>query len=384
MNKRIAVIVMLLITILSGCWGAEEPERMLYIHGLGVDYKDGKYEVYAQIIDFSTTANTEQAPNNEVQAEVGHATGDTMDEAIFELYHTMDQKAFWGFLSYIIFSEEALKNANVNPVIDTLTRYRETRYQIWVYGTKEPIEDLLLITPIINKAIMLSQLGDPKNSYVQESFIKPVNLRMLIIGLNEPNHEMPIPFVSISNKWKSEEGPKDATSYSGVGVLSPNEFKGFIPAKKVRGLQWMSNETKRGEITVKIESSEEIFITVVVDKIKVKVEPIVRKEEVTFDIDVSMNAQVSDFEGNVTNDEIRKKVVKEVKKEIKDTYEEALKNDIDIYRLSEHVYRKNLKEWKKIQKDGKVELTEDSIRNLTVKINRFKSERKSYKETIKK
>ncbi len=29
----------LLVILLSGCWGHNEPERMLYTHGLGIDYE---------------------------------------------------------------------------------------------------------------------------------------------------------------------------------------------------------------------------------------------------------------------------------------------------------------------------------------------------------
>ena len=52
----------------------------------------------------------------------------------------------------------------------------------------------------------------------------------------------------------------------------------------------------------------------------------------------------------MSEDEISKKIIKEVKKEIRTTYKEALTKDIDIYRLSEQLYRENVKVWKKIEK----------------------------------
>ncbi|MEK4759661.1 Ger(x)C family spore germination protein [Viridibacillus sp. FSL E2-0187] len=384
MNKRILIIAVILSALLSGCWDVDEPERMLYIHGVGVDFKDGEYEVYAQIIDFTNTAKTEQPVTNPVQSEVGNAKGKTIDEAIFKLYHSIDQKVFWGFFSFIIFSEEALKDGRANPIIDNFLRYRETRYQIWMYGTNDSIQDLLLATPIINKALILSKLGDPENSYEQESFIKPINFRELIIGLNEPNHEMAIPFISVNKHWETEQKETNTISLSGVGLLSPKEFKGYLPADKIRGLQWMTKETKRGEVTVQIDSNDSVEFTVVVDKLKVKVKPIVRKNDVKFDVDIKMNVTVSEFHGDVSSDEIRREVIKEVEKEIRGTYEEALNHNTDIYRLSEYLYRKDFKAWKKLQKDGKVALTEHSIQNIKVEIRKLKSQRKSSKETIEK
>lgn len=247
MNKGILILVIMLTTLLTGCWDVNAPERMLYIHGMGLDYKDGKYEVYAQIVDFTNTAKNEQPVTNVPQAEVGHASGKTINEAVFNLYHSMDEQVFWGFFSYVILSEEVLKNGRSNQIIDAFIRYRETRYQIWVYGTKDPVNDILLTTPNINKSIILSKLGNPENSYEQESFIKPINFRTLIIGLNEPNHEIGIPFVTIKD-WETEKETKNEADLLGVGILSPKEFKGFIPAEKSRGLQWMTNDTKRGKL----------------------------------------------------------------------------------------------------------------------------------------
>ncbi|MFF2753638.1 Ger(x)C family spore germination protein [Psychrobacillus sp. NPDC058041] len=382
MKKKIIAILILVIIFLSGCWDVKEPERMLYIYGLGVDYKDGKYDVYAQIVDFSNIAKSEQPNTEAIQAAVGHATGKTMDEAIFELYHSMDQKLFWGDLTYLILTEEVLKNGHANQTINTFVRYRETRYRTWVYGTKDSVKDIMLITPILNRSMSLSKIADPLNSYQQESLVEPINFRKMIIRLNEPSHEVSIPLVSIKENWETEKETEKAASINGVAVISPNELKGFITGKKVRGLQWMTNETERGEITVKLDSSNDNYLTVALDKIKVKVTPDIENNKVKFEIDIKMDVTVSGFQESLTEDEIRKAVKKEVTKEIEETYKEALKNDIDIYRLSEYVYRYNIKKWKEIQKDGKVDLTKDSIRNITVNISKVDSGRKSFKKTI--
>ena len=69
---------------------------------------------------------------------MAYARGNTMDEALFKLYHSIDQKVFWGHFSYLVVSEEAMKNIKFSPVIDSFIRYRETRYKVWMYTTKDP------------------------------------------------------------------------------------------------------------------------------------------------------------------------------------------------------------------------------------------------------
>lgn len=371
---------MLVLTILSGCWDQNEPERMLYILGIGVDYKDGKYEIYAQIVDFANTAKSEQPSSDAVQAEIGYSSGDTMDEAIFELYHSMDQKVFWGHFSYLVVSEEVIKQVKFSSVIDSFIRYRETRYKIWTYATKDSVQEVLLLRPVLNKSITLSKLVDPENSFKQESFIEPVNIRKLIIEMDEPNYEAMIPYITVEENWESMNESIKAPVFSGVGVMTPTGFKGFISGDKARGIQWMTNETKRGQVTFKLDGGN--YFTMIIEKVKVKVEPIVEQGGVEFDIDVNLEATVSIIGENITTNHIQKEIKKEVEKEIMVTYEEALKKDIDIYHFSEKLYRQNLKVWKRYQKDGELELNQDSIRNLTVNITRLDSDRKSYKKTI--
>lgn len=383
-HKMLLFVIMCCVVFLSGCWDEHAPERMYYLHSVGVDYKEDKYKVYYQIIDFAKVAKSEQPAAGAIQAEVGSATGRTLEEALFKLYRSMDERVYWGHLTYLVYSEDLLKNVEINTAIDIFNRYRDTRYQTWVYFTKEPVKDILLTTPILNKGITLSKLGDPKNSYSQESFVEPIDFRKLIIRLNEPSHEVAVPLIALKENWETEQEKNKITFLKGVGITTPNSFKGYLEEEQAYGLQWMTEETERGEVTVKVEADEGHYYTVVLNKLKVKVKSIVENGKVQFDIRIKMNAVVSAFPGNAKRSDIQKAVIEEVKKEVMDTYNVALEKDIDIYRLSEYLYRQNVRVWKEKQKDGKIPLTEESIRSLTVELTKLSSGRKNFTETIDK
>lgn len=380
-HKRISLLILIILNlILTGCWNQTEPERLLYVHGLGIDYKDEEFQVYVQIIDFASTAKLSQPTRSRSQSEVGHGAGKTMDEAIFKLYNSVDRRVYWGHLSYIVFSEDALVAGAVNPVVDTFIRFRDTRYEVQLYGTDDSVKNVLLTIPIINTAITLSKLGDPRSSFVQNSFIHPTTMRTLIIGLDEPGHDMTIPYVTIKENWESVDQKSQVTDLAGFGILTPKEFKGFITHDKARGLQWMTNKSKRIEVSVKSEENEKNRQSLIINGVKKKVKPKVVGSEVTFAIDVSFDIAVSSVQGKTTYGKLIKEVEAQVEKEIRETYEEGLKVDADVYRLSEYLYRKDLKSWKRLQKEGKVELSEESIDSINVQVRRVKSGRKSLTE----
>jgi spore germination protein KC len=373
-----------LTTLLAGCWDITEPQRMYYINAVGVDYENDEYIVYLQVINFADVAKSIQPSATVAPAEVGRATGKTIEEAIYKLYRSSDQEIFWGHMRYMIFSEQAMENEHIIPVIDTFIRFRDTRYQIWVYCTKNPVEDILLVTPILRNSLSSSKLSNPINPTEQETFIEPKDLRDVVIGLNEPSYEVTIPYVSIKDDWETDEEQVEETYFSGVGVLSKDGFKGFVQDTAARGSQWMHNYTNRGEITFQLNTSDQEELTVSIEKIHVNVEPLVKQEAVTFEVKLRINATINGFKGKVTEQELKELIVKEVKKEIQETYKEGLKLDVDIYRLSEYLYRDNVKAWKKLEKDGKIPLSEDSISKIDVDVAKINPGRKTFTETIKK
>ncbi|SOC15901.1 Ger(x)C family germination protein [Ureibacillus xyleni] len=374
------ILLFWLCTILSGCWDLKEVERMFYIHGLGVDYKDGLYEITFQLISFSNVAKTEQVNQDVIQSEVSTAKGKTPDEAIFDLYHAIDEVVYWGHLQFIVFSDEVLKEKRLDPVINMITRFRDTRYQTWVYSTDKSIEDFLLVTPLLKRSITLTKLADPLNSYDQASFVKPITLRQLIIELNEPNHEARMPAIKLKEDWKTQKGPDKSVEFEGYGVVSKLGFKGFIKDDDAHGIQWVMEETKRGQITTTTKGNQDL--TIIIQNVKPKIIPIVNGDSVKFDIDVRLTGSLNDFIGDLKSDEIKEVIRKKVAEEILVSYKAALEKNIDIYRLSEVLYRDNVKLWKKIHKDGIIPLTEDSIRNINIKVEKLDTGRKSFEDTI--
>lgn len=369
--------------LLSGCWDVTEPQRMYYVHGVGVDFKDNQYEVFLQLINFADVAKTESMNTQAAKAEIGRAKGKNLEEAIYKLYRSIDQEVFWGHMAYLVLTEEAMKSEHAISVIDSFLRFRETRYQMYIHCTQEPLEEILLISPILDKSLPNSKLTSPLKTGFVEAYIEPVTFRNLILELNEPSHEAALPLISINKEWKdSEKESEKETHLQGLGILSKDGFKGMIKGDKARGTQWMKKHTTRGDLTFKLDSSEE-YLTVDLEKRDFEIKPIVKGNEVQFEIDIQVNATVNGFKGKVTSDEVRKGIIKELTKEIKTTYEAGLNLDVDIYRLSEYLYRDNVKAWKRLEKDGKVPLTKDSISKINVTVNKINPGRKTFQETIK-
>lgn len=370
------------IFLLAGCWDSNEKERMFYIHALGIDFVDGEYEVYMQIINFSNVAKSEQPTQNALQSNVNSAKGKTPDEGIFKLYNSIDEQVYWGHLTFVVFSEEALKQGKMNGVLNLLTRFVDTRYNVWLYCTDSSITDVLLLPTLLQRSITLTKLADPNNSFEQNSYIEPINIRRIILELNEPNYEAIVPFVTINKDWKSQKGDVQSAKFDGFSIIDKKTMKGVIRGDKARGHQWVAYRTNRSPVTVKIPEQENDYMTAVITGFNIKIEPIVKNDSVKFDIKIDTNAYLNSFSHSVKPEKVKEAIKKQIKEEILTTYNESLKMDADIYRLSESLYRKDVKAWKKLSSNGKVKLTEDSIRNIQITINKLGAGRRDFIDTL--
>lgn len=178
LKKKLAVVLMLPL-LLSACWDNNEIDKVLYIHALGVDYKEGEYQVYAQLINIGGLGRSEGGGGIQTSpSTVGMGKGNTVDSAVFDFYKNVPQRIFWGHLSSMVFTEDALKQQNiVLSAMDVINRYRETRYTVWISSTNSSIRDLLNTFPILGISPMFTRLSDPRTSYEQSSFVEPKDFK---------------------------------------------------------------------------------------------------------------------------------------------------------------------------------------------------------------
>ncbi|MFJ7745742.1 Ger(x)C family spore germination protein [Peribacillus sp. NPDC097295] len=361
--------VLVLVIILSGCWDSNEPERLVYAHGVGIDYKNGKVVIHLQIINLQGLAKTEAGgdPSSSNASDVGVGTGDTLEEAIFDLYHTSDRRVYWGHLSFVIFSDEALKAGGFKKTVDFLDRYRETRYRIYFYMTKGSIEEAMLVSPIENISLAFSKLSDPEGNYKQSSFIPPIDLREIIIDMDEPSYFVPIPFLKITNQWSGQKEKKKDLLLDSIAIISENKIKTILPTRVMKGGRLVNKNFVRDSVTLFPGTKRDT--SVIVYEKKTKMTPVIEKDgKVRFHIKMKLKASIETMQKDTSSKEYEKELKRILKKEIRYTYQYTQEKKVDLYRFSEILYRKDIKKWKEIQKNGDIPLEDDTIKSIKIEV----------------
>lgn len=358
------VSLLLFLTIISGCWDINESDRMDYVYSIGVDYEDSNVIVHLQLVNLSSLGTPEITSEDESRAVIATASANTISEAVHEIYQSAQQRLYLGHNTSIILTEAALKNGKLKEAIDLANRFPETQYRMNVFATKDNIPDLFEVTTIFQGSPILTRVTDLENIYEQSSRIKNLSLRELIIHLDEPNYEAKIPVIAAEkNVWKTEDEDLIMMKDIGVALVTSNDVKGFLINDDIKGLRW-TVKSDRNNVTIYEDDNPVGELIVVRPKQKYTIHE--QGDKVQFELSINARAMINEIMQDISEKKIIKLIEQQIKEEVMRTYTEALKYDADIYQLSEKVYRRKLKTWQKLNIDGTIPLTEDS---LTVKVN---------------
>ncbi len=366
MNRIVCWMLIVVITMnLSGCWDSKDIQELQYITGLGVDYKDDKYIIYGQVMSFSGVAKQEGSQTVPTPVWVVKGSGKTVVTAMNDVYRKANQSIYWGHIGVVIYTENVLKKG-INKVNDGLLRFQQIRETVWVYGTNEPIEQILLVTSIFGSPYQTS-LYSPKEVYKIRSLLPPLRVQRFYVDYNEPGMTVKLPLIKIKkNIWKAETEERSTAKLSGVYLLKNKKLKGILSEKEMMGLRWVTEETIRSPLLLKVNDDLDLVVSIM--RPKVKIMPIFENGDVRFDMKLKFKANVTYMNVEVTLDKLKKEIKKKIHSEIMESFKYGLEKGVDVYNLEQIVYRKDIKQWKKLFENKNYKLSSESINSIDIHV----------------
>ena len=169
------ILSVLSLALLSGCWDTKDIQDIQYISAMGIDYQNGQYVIYVQVTSFAGVAKQEGLEPKPTPVWVAKGRGDTLNEAMNDIYKRSNQYVYWAHVQLIIFSESLLKHGLVN-VNDPILRFQQIRETTWLYGTDDSLEKILFVNSLFGSSVQTS-IFNPKDIYKLRSFVEPIRIQ---------------------------------------------------------------------------------------------------------------------------------------------------------------------------------------------------------------
>ncbi|QAY65851.1 Ger(x)C family spore germination protein [Paenibacillus protaetiae] len=355
--------------LLPGCGNSRDIQNLAYVTALGMDYVNGKYMSYVQVLNFTNIAKSENVElGKKIPIWIGAADGETVSGSLADITTTSQIPLFWGHLKVIVVTENMIKHG-LRDIYSTLNRGRDVRYNILVYGTKEDIPKLLTQTSLFNLSPLDTILFTGAQLGSQKTYLLPLKGHRGISNMNETGNPGYLPSISLSpENWSEDKKSKDMFQISGAYFFTKTKYKNWMSLGDLKGIRWMNRHLEQTPLQVPAEGQYKAVLTVVNPRSKIK--PIVKGSDVQFDIHLDVKSTLTELVEDVPFGQLEKEAAQAIEKEIRETYKKALSKECDPFQLGEALYRQNPSLYNKLSANGETFfLQPDSLRHVIATVH---------------
>ncbi len=389
------IIVILIISLTSGCWNRRELSDLSIAMALGVDKDGNDYLVTAQIInpgEIATEMNTTRTSVTSYSAK-----GSTVFEALRKLTKQSPRKIYLAHTRTIVFGED-LAREGIAKALDFFSRDHEFRTDFYILVARgaKATDVLNILTPLekIPANKIYSSLQTSEEAWASTH---AVQLDELISKLVSKGNNPVLTGILI--KGDIEEGnkllnveqvePSAFLLIDSLGVFRGDKLVGWLDMSESIGFNHITDNVKSTLIVVPCPDGGKIGFEVTSAKPKIKAnvidgEPKIDVEnfvegfidEVQCDIDLSKTESIYEVE-KILSDEIKRKMDRAVEKTQKD-----LKSD--VFGFGEAVHRADPKAWNELKEDWNKEFENLEVNiKVTTRIRRLGTITDSFQEEAK-
>ncbi|WP_276736423.1 Ger(x)C family spore germination protein [Bacillus sp. (in: firmicutes)] len=367
-RKRVLAILMLLsVIVLPGCWDKRELTDLAIISAIGIDRtNEGNYVLHLQIINPGNVAGGLQGggAGDRPPVSVYSIEGDNMTEALRKASMKVSRRLYFAHTNLVVISEKLAKEEGLDFVLDNLdrdTEFRTTATIVVAHKTKA--ENIVkILTPIdkipsnkVNKTLDFTeaQYGRVVKTNIQDvlktlatNTRAPVIPGYMMIGDDKKG-------ISMENTQATD--PKAILQADGLAIFNKSgHLKYWIEDDESVGAVWLMNKVQHTFINADWDKTKDA-VSLQVTHQATKLVPEMRNGRPRMHVHVTVEGIIDavKYPFQLSNPKelaaIEKALNKELEKEINNTVKKIKKNKIDFIGFGDTIYRKYPKQWEKMK-----------------------------------
>ncbi|MCY9693834.1 Ger(x)C family spore germination protein [Paenibacillus alginolyticus] len=355
--KRILPIV-LIASLLSGCWGRKEVNDIAIVTATGIDLSDNGLIRVTLLLAvprlFGTTSAGGGGGESKLETSAGWIVsekGETVMDAYRKFQGTLPRKIFFSHNRVIVIGENLAKKG-VMPVLDFFERTRQSQLNSYVLVTKTEAAEVLNFKPKFEK--LTSEIIKEE---MKTNIGPSVRIGQFLTMVMDEGEEPYAPRISVVPSESGGFGLKDTKNLNateGTAAFLGDRLVGWLDNEETRGLMWVRNEMKKGVITVNIPKERGGGrVSAEFSNVRSKLSPIESEGDIRMKIKLSASLNVYENTSNLDLSEtknaeiLRTLFADEIKERIRLVCEKAQKTfQSDILGFGQSVYRHNHSAWK--------------------------------------
>lgn len=379
MRKNIALLLVLIMltSLLAGCWSRREVTEIAIVLGAGVDLTtEGQVRLTVQIAKLGAFAAIGEGGGGKSEAAnwVVSAEGKTIEEAQRHLAQKVPREIFWDHCLILVMGEE-LARKGTDMVTNFFQRSREPRETMWVLIAKGEAQDFLKTYSDLEKtsAQAANLLSRMKSGYSVQLWEFAEMLASK--GVQPVAARIEVKLTGFTPGPSQEMTAHKQIVISGVGVFKEQKMIGWLDDDETSGLFWLKGKPITGVITVPSPGEPDKEVSIQIRRGSTQVVPEYDGRNLRFTLKVKAEGDIIEQQSreDLAKPEMIKALEKEMAEEIKKkafaVLEKAQKEyEADIFGFGEVFHRKYKKAWRELKDRWDTEFAQAEV-NIEVEAN---------------
>ena len=250
LKKTVSILMLLALVLMSGCWDARDIEELDICTAVVVDWQDGKYSFYVEVVDIASNKKGQEGDGQSLKSTVVMAEGESFAEARHDLDRMLNKPAYLGAVQSLIMTE-SLANQGIEEYMYRVREIGEYRKTMDMIITPDNPADILNIKPE-NSTTVGFAVEDAMQNLLEQGVTFHVSLADVLQKLCAHNKSYLLSTLGIK---------REQISLLGYTVFNGGQRMGYIPYEDARGIVFVmvGGEKQTPKFLYVVNVGEEVY-----------------------------------------------------------------------------------------------------------------------------
>ena len=352
MNKKILIIIIPILFLLTGCYDYKELNSISILSATEINKIDDEFIVSAQAVN-------PQAPDKTSNAQapfiIYTGRGKTIQEAYRSIANESSKFLYLNHIQILIINEKIAKES-LDEIVDYFMRSSAIRTEFYVLiGRDDNILDI--ITPI-NDISSASIKESIENNLKYLGTTSDITFNELVSIMLDENSEIVLPSIKLINDSKEGENIENTeetkvnTKYelSNLAIFKDDKLIGYLDEEQSKTYNILQNKINNTILTYECDKDKYMSVEIIDSKSSMDV------SNKKANIEVKLSGNLNEYNCSKSLD--NKKTIEQIEKEFEQKLTETITKNInevrteynsDIFSFLDNIYKKDYKTYKTIK-----------------------------------
>lgn len=352
MNKKILIIIIPLLFLLTGCYDYKELNSISILSATEINKIDDEFIVSAQAVNPQAPDKTS---NSQAPFIIYTGRGKTIQEAYRSIANESSKFLYLNHIQILIINEKIAKES-LDEIIDYYMRSSAIRTEFYVLiGRNDNILDI--ITPI-NDISSASIKESIENNLKYLGTTSDITFNELVSIMLDENSEIVLPSIKLINDSKEGENVENTeetkvnTKYelSNLAIFKDDKLIGYLNEEQSKTYNILQNKINNMILTYECDKDKYMSVEIIDSKSSMDV------SNKKANIKVKLSGNLNEYNCSKSLD--NKKTIEQIEKEFEQKLTETITKNInevrteynsDIFSFLDNIYKKDYKTYKTIK-----------------------------------